>query len=83
LLDAGSQAKITQEEAHHYMKKIACLFALVVTLGTTSLMAEGWDWNFDRDRDRQSMPEPTAIPELAACVAGLGFVALRRRKPKA
>jgi hypothetical protein len=36
---------------------------------------------FDSGRKgRVSMPEPSAIPELLLCVAGLGFVALRLRK---
>jgi hypothetical protein len=59
------------------MKNIVCLFALLFGLsaGQTLTAAMG--------RPMCGMPEPSAIPELAVGVAGLGFIAWRRRKQSA
>ena len=69
------------------MIKTFAIFLLVFGLSATAQAHRGpWHWN-DHNRDRESgggssvaMPEPSAIPELGLCMAGLGFVAFFRRK---
>ena len=51
--------------------------ALLIGLSTTAFAEGGRDGY--RGKPRHSMPEPGGIVELAACAAGLGVWAWRRR----
>ena len=54
---------------------------LSLVLASFTLSAQWNDWDHSYRRDPSSLPEPSAVPELAACVGGvIAFAAWRRRK---
>jgi hypothetical protein len=63
------------------MIKVSALILLALGLSVTAQANCGNDKPVGKGcSGTVSMPEPSAIPELLLCVAGLGFVALRQRK---